>query len=418
MKRMQAALARNLKLYPWFLAFTYESFSNAVWYLYLYSFKGIGLLELAWLTLLGDGVIAAAEVPTGWLADRIGRRRSMLLGIGLQISSFLLFIYGNSFAAFWLAMAICGLGDTFRNGADRALLYDSALALDQSARYRQLVGHGTFVATIVFVFAGLIGGWLATRVSWYLPFWCDIGSSLVGLVLTLLMREAPQPADVAETAADSEPAASDAAQPPQLAVRRSRGLLALAPLLLLAMVFGIAPELSHFHLPAELEGGIAVTPLTLAWLYGGFELLQALGAKLGGSPRWHGTRTLVAGTLLMALLLGLAALRQLGGLPTLLLYLLARAAIDLLYGLAEPLFSEEINRRVPSRVRATALSWLNAVGHILPLGLLPLSAKLVEARSFAAMYVGFGAGALLLGLLCGMWVLRSDAPGKSGRLRV
>lgn len=64
---MQRSLDLNLRLYPWYLCLIWEGLSNAVWYLYLFSFKGLSLGEMAWLTLLGDGVIAFAEVPTGWI---------------------------------------------------------------------------------------------------------------------------------------------------------------------------------------------------------------------------------------------------------------------------------------------------------------------------------------------------------------
>ncbi len=411
---MQAALSRNLKLYPWFLAFTYESFSHAVWYLYLYSYKGLSLQEMAWLVLLGDGVIAISEVPTGWLADRLGRRRSLITGILLQIASFLLFIYGDSFWQFWLAMAVCGLGDTFRSGADRALVYDSALALDQSARYRSLVGHGTMVAVLVGVVAGISGGYLASRVHWHVPFWCDIGLSLLGLLAVLRMTEAPMSgADPDEEGpddhrADTEGSQAAAQSPPRQAATslRPRGFLLVLPVLILAMIFSITPELSHFLLPAELEEALKLSPELLAWLYAGFELLEALGAKIGGSPRWHSLRTLGSAALLMALLLALSATRELGGLGWLIIYLAARAGIDFLYGLAEPLFSEELNRRVASNMRATALSWLSAVRLVVPLALLPLAAKLQPGLGYPGVYLGFAALALLLSVPAAMWLLR------------
>ncbi|MCC7479566.1 MFS transporter [bacterium] len=421
---MQAALARNLRLYPWFLAFTYESFSHAVWYLYLYSYKGLSLAEMAWLTLLGDGVIALSEVPTGWLADRLGRRRSMITGILLQIASFLLFIYGDSFWVFWLAMAVCGLGDTFRSGADRALVYDSALALDQSARYRSLVGHGTMVAVLVGVVAGVSGGYLASRVHWHVPFWCDIGLSLLGLAAVLRMTEAPMsgedPEDADDAAQEAEAQSGGAApQPamlPAVARPRARGFLLVLPVLILAMVFSISPELSHFLLPAELEASLALKPELLAWLYAGFEILEALGARLGGSPRWHSLRTLAGSALLMALLLACASLRSLGGAAWLIAYLAARGAMDFLYGLAEPLFSEELNRRVASNMRATALSWLSAVRLVLPLGLLPLAAELQPGLGYPGLYLAFACLALLLTVPAALWLLRQTArPAAKGK---
>ena len=54
--------------------------------------------------------------------------RVLIMQLAYLLSA-VLFIFGDSFITFWLAMAVCGLGDTFRSGADQALLYDSCLTI-------------------------------------------------------------------------------------------------------------------------------------------------------------------------------------------------------------------------------------------------------------------------------------------------
>ncbi|MCB1219416.1 MAG: MFS transporter [Planctomycetales bacterium] len=378
---MGLSLARNLKLYPWYLSLTWEGLSNAVWYLYLFSFKGLSLGEMAWLVLLGDGVTVISEVPTGWIADRIGRRRSILLGIILQALSAVLFIFGNDFWTFWLAMAVCGLGDTFRSGADEALLYDSCRGLNRVPDYRRLLSRSMAIATVAMVAGQILGGMMATRISWTLPFWCELAVSTAGFLVVLSMLEAPHTDDV------------DDEEGPGSRVSLLPSLLRLLPLFIFAASIELAPELSHFHFPAELEQAIGLTPEQLGFMYAGFELLQGLGNWLAGHVSFRRPLMVLAGSSI-AMLAGLLLLgtRSWAGLAV---FIVGRALIDLMTGLAAPLISEEANRLTGSANRATVLSILNAASRLLPLSVLPLSASLIAASGPTKMYAVF-AGAMLL----------------------
>ncbi len=392
---MQRSLTRNLRLYPWYLCLTWEGMSNAVWYLYLFSFKGLSLGQMAWLVLLGDGVIALAEVPTGWIADRIGRRRSLLIGIMLQGLSAGLFIAGQEFWTFWLAMAVCGLGDTFRSGADEALLFDSCRGSGQVPAFRRILSRSLAIATIAMVGSQIAGGVIATRVSWTLPFWLEIVMSAGGFMVVLAMLEAPH--------REVESPRNGNGQ------RSGRSLLIMSltrllPLLLFAAIVEIVPELSHFHLPAELDAAIGLTPEQLAYMYAGFELLQGLGNYLAGRLRIRQPLAALGlvglGFLAMLLLMGCRAWLGLA------VYLLARGCIDLFSGFARPIISEQANLRTASSVRATTLSILNAAKITLPLSLLPISSSLMQAQGAQWMYTTFAACLLLPMLAAVLWLMK------------
>jgi len=394
---MLAALRRNLRLYPWYEAATWEGISAAVWYLYLFSYKGLSLAEMAWLLLLGEGVIVLAEVPTGWFADRLGRRLSMLTGIFFQALSAVLFIFGDSFITFWLALAVCGLGDTFRSGADQALLYDSCLATNQRERFRPLYANAVFIATIVMVISEIAGGWIAVNVSWELPFWLEIGFSAFGFIAVWQMLEPPRIDRSVEAEAPSQDAPHNG--------RRKPGWMLwwrLMPLLAFAALIEVVPELANFHLPAELATELGLTPWHLGFMLAGFELLQGFGGKLAGHRRFSEPQRwlpwIAAGLMVC---FALFSLRVWLGLAV---YIIARAGIDFLFGLSGPLISEEANRRAHSAVRATALSVVNAGRRLIPLGLLPLSAFLVGRLTYAPAYLVMLAGLAIPLVLAVVWL--------------
>ncbi|MCB1222292.1 hypothetical protein KDL30_16680, partial [bacterium] len=180
--------------------------------------------------------------------------------------------------------------------------------------------------------------------------------SISGFLVVLRMFEAPY-SDKQDTNPRSTAAAS-----------LGLSLLRLLPLLLFASAVELAPELAHFHLPAELDSAIAVTTEQLGFMYAGFELLQGLGNWLAG--HLHIRRPLrVLGIAVIGLVVGLLLMGMRGWLG-LLAYVAGRALIDLLTGLISPLLSEQANLLSGSGVRATALSMLNALQKILPISLL------------------------------------------------
>jgi len=77
---------RNLKIYPWHAVFTVEGISHGVYVLWLIQAKGLSMATVALLLALGDATLLLVEVPTGMLADRLGRRASLILGSLFQIA--------------------------------------------------------------------------------------------------------------------------------------------------------------------------------------------------------------------------------------------------------------------------------------------------------------------------------------------
>ena len=101
--------------------------------------------------------VFALEVPTGVVADRYGRKYSLALGCLLSAGSFALYGLVNSYAVFFAAEFICALGMTLVSGADRAIFYDTLLALGKEARAAYYFSRYEIAGTVGII-AGLLGG--------------------------------------------------------------------------------------------------------------------------------------------------------------------------------------------------------------------------------------------------------------------
>lgn len=68
-----------------------------------------------WINLLG--------IPTGAIADTCGRRMSMIFSFIAYIVSFLLFAYSTNMALLLAAMMLFALGESFREGTHKAMIF-------------------------------------------------------------------------------------------------------------------------------------------------------------------------------------------------------------------------------------------------------------------------------------------------------
>lgn len=152
--------------------------------------------------MLLQGVFGLAmvlfEFPSGYLADRIGYRKSLIFAFLLWTVAWP--IYGLSTS--WIGVAgaelLLGVGMALVSGCDTALMYESLLAEDREQDFARWSGRQTFSGQIAEGGAALVAGLLfAFGAHW--PFFAQAGASAVGLILALALvepeRERPDFAD-------------------------------------------------------------------------------------------------------------------------------------------------------------------------------------------------------------------------------
>jgi MFS family permease len=124
------------------------------------------------------------EVPTGIVADTIGRRVSYLLGtLTLMASTFLYVLLWQIGAPLWewaIASMLLGLGFTFFSGAVEAWLVDALTATDFRGELETVFGRGQIVSGAAMLVGSVAGGFIARQTSLGVPF------VLRGLVLIVM----------------------------------------------------------------------------------------------------------------------------------------------------------------------------------------------------------------------------------------
>jgi len=85
---------------------------------------GLSFLEIGVLYSVREIMRNLLEMPAGILADSLGRRRTMINSFAFYIVSFISFYFSHSYAVFMTAMVFYALGDAFRTGTHKAMIFD------------------------------------------------------------------------------------------------------------------------------------------------------------------------------------------------------------------------------------------------------------------------------------------------------
>lgn len=126
------------------------------------------------------------EIPTGVVADTIGRRASYLLGtVTLSLSTafyWLLWLWHAPFVWWALASVLLGLGFTFFSGAVDAWLVDALTATGYTGSLETVFGRGLVVTGVAMFTGSVLGGVIAQATNLGVPFLLRAGVLVVMFV--------------------------------------------------------------------------------------------------------------------------------------------------------------------------------------------------------------------------------------------
>ncbi|MFP8871377.1 MAG: MFS transporter, partial [Myxococcota bacterium] len=127
------------------LMIAFRATSRAVMFApYLFYFvtatRGLTVLEFGMLQSLYYFVAVSLEVPSGVVADRFGRKHTIVLGSMLAVSGSILRIFAFDFWVFAIAEILFATALALVSGADAAMLYDSLDADGRSHEYPRYEG--------------------------------------------------------------------------------------------------------------------------------------------------------------------------------------------------------------------------------------------------------------------------------------
>ncbi|MFW6309997.1 MAG: MFS transporter [Prolixibacteraceae bacterium] len=363
-----------------------------------YQDNGMGMQEIFTLKAIYSVAVVIMEIPSGYMADVWGRKKTLILGSILGSAGFLIYSFSFGFWAFVAAEIVLGIGHSFVSGADSAMLYDSLKASGKSEDYVKQEGRITSAGNFAEAIAGVIGGFLAA-ISLRTPFYFQFVVAFVAIPAALTMVE-PKFHETKVVITLKE------------LIQNIRNTFIsnknLRIAILLSAVTGTAtltfawlvqPFFKAVNLPVEWFG-ILWTALNLAV---GVSSVFAYKVEMILGKRW---------SVLLVILL-LAAGYFLSGFYIVLWGIVFLFLFYLVRGIATPILKNYINQYTDSQVRATMLSVRNFVIRLSFAGIGPLLGYITDNINLKTAFVLAGGIYLIAAMVIVFPWLKSDKKEKS-----
>ena len=381
----QQQYKRNLRLINWLSAMNASSFFVAFAVPF---WLGAGLTQQKIYLLQGifTVVMIVLEIPTGMIADRVGRRRSLIAAGLLASIGFGFYSLAHGFWQFALAETMLALGISLNSGTVQAMRHESTIASGNGESGRKTAGtaqaYGMMAAAISAALSGIIVKYLGLRATMLF----DAGTYLLATAIAFRMSE-----------------------PPHLQRNKQARLRTHLPLLIsLAGLIGLFALLSEAtHIPVHLNARILqAANINVGWFGAVFAGLNIAGAIAAHSGHRLEDRLGEKRTAVMLVTLGFVAYLATGLLPA------GLASISIfgfavMRGLNKPLMDHALNSRIhDDSARATINSCSTLVARVLYLVAGPLIGGVVDSHGAQSGYLvtGIAFGALSAGAL---WASRN-----------
>ena len=313
--------------------------------------RGLSYLQINSLWGIIVGVQALAEVPTGLVADKIGRKFSIIIALALQFLGEFIFIFANSYLLFVLICIIAGIGFSSLSGCFEAMMYDSLKAQNKEKEIQKAAGLNGSFALLATMIGSVVGGVITANLelsNFVLAIIFTAFFVFLSFLASLLLKEPDL--EYKHSEQNSIKLLKDSLN----LIKTNRQLKRIIMLSLLATPF--INYLLNFYPPyfmqANVSGYFFGVTLAVASLLGFFASKYAyLFERILGVKK---------GVMLAVLLPGvfyflLAVISH--SIVSIILVVLAFGSMHI----QKPIFLDYLNRHIESNIRATVLSLINVI---------------------------------------------------------
>jgi MFS family permease len=181
-------IQRNISLLSWFNFCLDFRIYNAIAILYFAEVTGSYALALGIFSVV---TISSSlfELPTGILSDRIGRKKTLLLGQMSTILSIFFYALGWSFLILVFGAILEWLAKSLYSGNNSALLYDSLKEMGKENEYGTYEGKVSSMFQIALGISAVIGTFTLGFESFQFLFWISLIPQILGLGIAFSLIE-------------------------------------------------------------------------------------------------------------------------------------------------------------------------------------------------------------------------------------
>lgn len=346
----------NIKLFYIYTLLSHCIFDRGIFILFLLD-KGFNNIQIGILQTALFWTSVISEVPTGIFSDTWGRKYSIIIGLLLLAGSAGGHIAFNNFSSFIILFIVQGLAFAFISGSDSALLYDSLKVLGRETEYIKIYSQLSAIGSITLGLVMTAGGFLG-KLSWqgvYLPI---VVAMLLGAVTVAFMQEVHIEEDCILKSDESE--ADEYLQKEKIAniffdfaFKSHRG----RELLILIVAFAIfhSAITPYFIFAQKLFVSYGLSSDYIGIIFGFVEISSGLVSLLADRAAfWMPLSKMIPLIMLVVSLLMVSnAINSL--ILAIAVFFIIMVFPEIMYILVDNFF----HMRLPSKIRATALSFIS-----------------------------------------------------------
>ncbi|MCC6454337.1 MAG: MFS transporter [Caldilineaceae bacterium] len=373
---------------------------TAMWVIFLQQQHGLSLTQVTFVDVAFWIAVTLGEVPTGVVADTMGRKTSLGIGTALMGVSILAWAWAFAPTAplIILTYAALAVGSTFLSGAEDALFFETLQITGRAGEYTRLAGRASAIRLGSVAIGNLASGLLAT-LDLRLPF---IIAGLCLLTMLAIVLTFKEPRSTEETGGLVRQSYGEI-------LRQSITLIRTRPTLLYPLIYlGLVPMTAVIMETVFLQPQALALGVPLAGV--GVVVMAVQFMNMAGSTASHQLKVrfgeasflTAAPFLIVASLILLAAYQAM---PALLFV----AVIGFVTAALRPLVMSRIHNEVPDAIRATVFSLQALIFTILVAMTEPLLGFVADQSGLPAAYVGLAGTLALLSLLL-FWKSRPHFP--------
>ncbi len=380
----EKAISRNVMLYKFYAVLGEPILWGPTLILFIQRLGKMSLSEIYLMEAVVVGGIVLLEIPSGALADLIGRKKTILLGQILILASAIFFALINSPLDVWVSNILCMVGFVCRSGADSAFLYDSLKKGKREAEYKQIEGSAMGGRLLAHGIGSLFVGFLS-EIDLRLPFILTIPWVLISCLVVLCFKEPIQVREYNFREQVNLMKVSLLFVANHKAVKWIVGYISLIVVSSKLWFFTYNPYFELVELELRYYGVVFCLLNVVAWFfsYNAYRVESKIGERscMIGMVLLIGLPILMMGSVVSKMMVGMVLLQ------------------NVVRGFTGPFFGDFLNRRIESKNRATVISIKSAVSGFVSVVSLSLFGFVLKIWPLTFSLQILGVTVLLLGFV-------------------
>lgn len=337
--------------YYWYSLTETQGLIAPVWVLLLQA-RGLSYTDIGFLGALYWAALVLAEIPTGYIGDRLGRRQSLLMAAVVTAVGIGGLAFAQTLVPLAFGLATWAVGITFRSGTADAWLYDALEQFGASDTYTHVRGRGQALKLAATAVTAIIGSVLYSRLI-IAPFVLTAGLLAVNAVIVFSLPAVSD--DSSQSQSESWRLSTTRRDLKHLldqpGVRSFVGYTIL--------LFGLVEVAKTFIQPIVVGNQVGLPVAAVGGLYASFNIVAAgASATTGRIERTIGRR----GWFLVAPFLLAGSFILLPVVPA--LAVPSFIGMEAIWKVSQTFQYSVVNERTPDRRRATILSVVSLGGGV------------------------------------------------------